>query len=112
MAIFAFFAGMDLYLIYLLNSISFYDLIKIVTDLNLLLGFIFTIYYEYKDYSSNNEKEKAVSSFCFGLLLSIFVFILDWIKSQFDSTYLFLIILYIFCFFLILYLLKEFNYYY
>ena len=35
MAIFAFFAGMDLYLIYLLNSISFYDLIKIVTDLNL-----------------------------------------------------------------------------
>ena len=56
MAIFAFFAGMDLYLIYLLNSISFYDLIKIVTDLNLLLGFIFTIYYEYKDYSSNNEK--------------------------------------------------------
>ena len=112
MAIFVLFAGRDLYIIYLLNSISFYDLIKIVADMNLLVGFIRSVYFGYKDYSSNSDKENALSIFCFGLLLSIFIFILDWIKSQLDSTYLFLIILYTFCLFLIPYLLKEIDYYY
>ena len=110
MACFTFFAVKDLYIIYCLPSISFYDLIKIVTDLNLLFGFIVSIYYEIKEFSYREEKEKAVGMFCFGLLLSIFTFILDIFKSQSYSYYFMLIILYIIFCFLILYLFKESGY--
>ena len=110
MACFTFFAGKDLYIIYCLPSISFYDLIKIVADLNLLFGFIALIYYENKEYSLREEKKKAGGMFCFGLLLSIITFILDIIKSQSYSYYFMLIILYIIFCFLILYLFKESGY--
>ena len=56
MACFTFFAVKDLYIIYCLPSISFYDLIKIVTDLNLLFGFSVSIYYEIKEFSCGERK--------------------------------------------------------
>ena len=105
MGVFVIFAAKDLYNIYSLPSISFHDLISINADLFLLSGLILVLLDQDK-----YGKEKKLNIFCYGMLLSILIFFLDWIKTGWDSSYLLLIALYAFFYYLIPCLFDEFYY--
>ena len=91
--------------IYLLPSISFHDLISIKADLFLLFGLILALLDQDK-----YGKDQQLNIFCYGMLLSILIFFLDWIKTGWDSSYLLLIALYTIFYYLIPCLFDKYYY--
>ena len=90
MVFIAFLSGKELYAIYFYATISLHDLILIIVDFLLFVGTILVL----SEFLDLDYLKDGLLLFYYGLYGSMFVFLLDLVKTGYYGYYIFLIFLY------------------
>ena len=98
-------AGKDLFDLFKFGSFSIIDLIKIIVDLLIFVGFLIACYAFFKDDEASFKT--GYSLFLFGLMGLLILYVLDWFRKGFSFGSLIEIIIYSIIIYIILRQLKK-----